>query len=285
MNLANPTELKKLIEKHGFSFSKTLGQNFLIDENVLDKIVKGAGISENDCVLEIGPGAGTLTQRLAGTGAKCVAVEIDNALIPVLGESMAEFENFTLIHDDILKVDIEALVEREFKGKTFSVVANLPYYITTPIVMKLLEERLPVKSMTLMVQKEVAERMCATCGGKEYGALSVAVSYYCDAEIVCKAEPHCFIPQPKVTSTVIRLTVGDKPKVSVKDEKFFFAVVKAAFHQRRKTLVNALSKSPYVSIEKEKIEKALKELDLDEKIRGEKLSIEYFARLSDLLLN
>lgn len=283
MNLANPSELKKLIEKHGFSFSKTLGQNFLIDEGVLDKIVGGAEICEDDCVLEIGPGAGTLTQRLAKTGAKCVAVEIDSALLPVLNESMAEFDNFKLIHNDILKVDLNALVREEFGGNAFHVVANLPYYITTPIVMKLLEEKLPVKTMTLMVQKEVAERMCASAGGKEYGALSVAVSYYCDAEIVCKAEPHCFIPQPKVTSTVVKLTVSDTPKVLVKNEKFFFSVVKAAFHQRRKTLVNALSKSPYVNIDKEKIEKALKEMCVDEKIRGEKFSIEDFAKLSDIL--
>ncbi len=284
MNLANPSELKKLIEKHGFSFSKTLGQNFLIDERVLDKIVEGSEVSEDDCVLEIGPGAGTLTQRLARASGKCVAVEIDKTLLPVIEESMAEFDNFKLINDDILKVDIKKLVEDEFDGKPFSVVANLPYYITTPIVMMLLEERLPVKTMTLMVQKEVADRMCASCGGRDYGALSVAVGYYCEASVVCKAEPHCFMPQPKVTSTVIKLSVSDKPRVSVKDEKFFFSVVKAAFHQRRKTLVNALSKSPYVNIDKEKIESALREIGLDEKIRGEKLSIEYFAKLADSLM-
>ena len=283
MNLCNPTELKALLARHGFAFSKTLGQNFLIDEDVLDKIVIGAGIDKNDYVLEIGPGAGTLTRRLAQTGAKCVAVEIDKSLLPILADSMAEFDNFCLINSDILKIDLKTLCEDKFDGNPFHVVANLPYYITTPIVMKLLEERLPVKSMTLMVQKEVAERMCATCGGKEYGALSVAISYYCNAEIVCRAEPHCFIPQPKVTSTVFRLVVGERPNVIVKNEKFFFALVKSAFGQRRKTLVNALSKSPYVTLEKTSIIEALKSMKLDENIRGEKLSPEKFAELSDLL--
>lgn len=283
MNLCNPTELKALLARHGFAFSKTLGQNFLIDQNVLEKIVAGAGIGKGDYVLEVGPGAGTLTRRLAQTGAKCTAVEIDKALLPILADSMAEFDNFSLINNDILKIDLRKLCQEEFGGNSFHVVANLPYYITTPIVMKLLEERLPVKSMTLMVQKEVAERMCAECGGKEYGALSVAIAYYCKAEIVCKAEPHCFMPQPKVTSTVIRLTVGEKPNVDIKNEKFFFALVKSAFGQRRKTLVNALSKSPYVSLEKNLIVEALRDMGLDEDIRGEKLSIEEFAKLSDLL--
>lgn len=283
MNLCNPSELKELLRKYGFSFSKTLGQNFLTDENILDKIVDGAGIGKDDYVLEIGPGAGTLTGKLAQTGAKCTAVEIDKALLPILEESMGEYDNFNLINDDILKVDLKKLCAESFGGNPFYVIANLPYYITTPIVMKLLENKLPVISMTLMVQKEVAERMCAECGGKEYGALSVAIAYYCNASIVCKAEPHCFIPQPKVTSTVVRLERTVEPRARVDDEKFFFSVVKSAFGQRRKTLVNALSKSPYLSLEKDIIVSALNDMGIDVNIRGEKLSVEEFAELSNIL--
>lgn len=285
MNPAKPTELKELLSRHGFSFTKSLGQNFLIDENILDKIVSASNLDESSCVLEIGPGAGVLTQRLARTGAKCVAVEIDKALIPILNETMAEFENFKLINNDILKVDIKSLVEEEFSGKAFHVIANLPYYITTPIVMKLLEEGLPVISMTLMVQKEVADRMCAKSGGKDYGALSVATQYYSIPSVICKAEPHCFMPQPKVASSVIRLEVGENPTVSVNDEKKFFAIVKSAFGQRRKTLMNALSKSPYLPIEKERIEKALSEMGIKPDIRGEKLSIEQFAEFTNRLFD
>lgn len=283
MKLSNPSELKALLERYGFSFSKSLGQNFLIDDNVLNKIVSATELGDNDCVLEIGPGAGTLTRRLAQSGAKCVAVEIDKALVPILTETMGEFENFKLINSDILKVDLKKLVEEEFENKPFHVIANLPYYITTPIVMALLENHLPVVSMTLMVQKEVAERMCASCGGKDYGALSVAVQYYAEPNVICKAEPHCFIPQPKVASSVVHLKVGEKPTVSVDNEKIFFALVKSAFGQRRKTLVNALSKSPYLSVEKEKVISALEKVGLSADIRGEKLSIEQFARLSDIL--
>ncbi len=285
MNLCNPTELKAVLGRHGFSFSKSLGQNFLVDEGVLNKIVSAEELGAGDCVLEIGPGAGTLTRRLAQTGAKCVAVEIDKALLPVLAETTAEFENFKLICNDILKVDLEKLAEEEFENKPFHVIANLPYYITTPIVMKLLEERLPVLSMTLMVQKEVADRMCASCGGKEYGALSVAVGYYSTASVICKAEPHCFIPQPKVASSVVHLKVGASPTVAVKDEKQFFALVKSAFGQRRKTLVNALSKSPYITLDKERVVAALDRIGLAADIRGEKLSIEKFAELSNVLQN
>ncbi len=283
MNLSNPSELKALLERHGFSFSKSLGQNFLISESVLDKIVSAAELDENSCVLEIGPGAGVLTRRLAQTGAKCVAVEIDKALIPVLSESMGEFDNFTLINEDILKVDVAELVQEKFCGKAFHVVANLPYYITTPIVMMLLEEHLPVKSMTLMVQKEVADRMCAKSGGKDYGALSVAVQYYSEARVICKAEPHCFMPQPKVASSVVHLEVGKTPTVSVNDEKKFFAVVKSAFGQRRKTLMNALSKSPYLAADKSRISEVLSQMNLSADIRGEKLSIEQFAEFSNRL--
>ena len=283
MNLCNPTELKALLNRHGFNFSKTLGQNFLIDNNVLDKIVSASELNENSCVLEIGPGAGTLTRRLAETGARCTAVEIDKALLPILGETLAGFDNFNLINSDILKVDLKRLINDEFDNKPFHVIANLPYYITTPIIMQILESRLPVVSMTLMVQKEVADRMCATCGSKEYGALSVAVQYYTIPTVICRAEPHCFIPQPKVASSVVHLKVSATPTVTVSDEKKFFAIVKSSFGQRRKTLLNALSKSPYFSANKDSVRSALVQMGVDENIRGEKLSISQFAKLSELL--
>lgn len=283
MNLCNPAELKALLNRHGFNFSKTLGQNFLIDKNVLDKIVSASELNENSCVLEIGPGAGTLTRRLAETGARCTAVEIDKALLPILGETLAGFDNFNLINSDILKVDLKKLINDEFDNKPFHVIANLPYYITTPIIMRILENRLPVVSMTLMVQKEVADRMCATCGSKEYGALSVAVQYYTIPTVICRAEPHCFIPQPKVASSVVHLKVSATPTVTVSDEKKFFAIVKSSFGQRRKTLLNALSKSPYFSANKDSVRSALVQMGVDENIRGEKLSISQFAKLSELL--
>lgn len=283
MNLCNPTELKALLNRHGFNFSKTLGQNFLIDKNVLNKIVSASELNENSCVLEIGPGAGTLTRRLAETGARCTAVEIDKALLPILGETLAGFDNFNLINSDILKVDLKRLINDEFDNKPFHVIANLPYYITTPIIMQILESRLPVVSMTLMVQKEVADRMCATCGSKEYGALSVAVQYYTIPTVICRAEPHCFIPQPKVASSVVHLKVSATPTVTVSDEKKFFAIVKSSFGQRRKTLLNALSKSPYFSANKDSVRSALVQMGIDENIRGEKLSISQFAKLSELL--
>lgn len=283
MNLCNPTELKALLNRHGFNFSKTLGQNFLIDKYVLNKIVSASELNENSCVLEIGPGAGTLTRRLAETGARCTAVEIDKALLPILGETLAGFDNFNLINSDILKVDLKKLIKDEFDNKPFHVIANLPYYITTPIIMQILESRLPVVSMTLMVQKEVADRMCATCGSKEYGALSVAVQYYTIPTVICRAEPHCFIPQPKVASSVVHLKVSATPTVTVSDEKKFFAIVKSSFGQRRKTLLNALSKSPYFSANKDSVRSALVQMGVDENIRGEKLSISQFAKLSELL--
>lgn len=283
MNLCNPTELKALLNCHGFNFTKTLGQNFLIDKNVLNKIVSASELNENSCVLEIGPGAGTLTRRLAETGARCTAVEIDKALLPILGETLAGFDNFNLINSDILKVDLKKLINDEFDNKPFHVIANLPYYITTPIIMQILESRLPVVSMTLMVQKEVADRMCATCGSKEYGALSVAVQYYTIPTVICRAEPHCFIPQPKVASSVVHLKVSATPTVTVSDEKKFFAIVKSSFGQRRKTLLNALSKSPYFSTNKDSVRSALVQMGVDENIRGEKLSISQFAKLSELL--
>ncbi len=283
IHLTHPSELKALLGRHNFSFSKSLGQNFLIDDGVLEKILAATHPSPDTCALEIGPGAGTLTQQLAANFKKTVAIEIDSALIPILGETMAAFDNFTLIHQDVMTVDLAALCKKEFDGAPFCVAANLPYYITTPIVMNLLESRLPVTSMTLMVQKEVADRMAAKPGSKDYGALSVAVQYYTNPSLICKAEPHCFLPQPKVASTVIHLEVLPQPAVSVTDEAFFFKLVKSAFGQRRKTLLNALSKSPYLTIDKERVLSALEGLGLDPAIRGEKLSLAQFAEIANTL--
>lgn len=283
MNLSNPGELKEVLGRHGFSFSKSLGQNFLIDGSVLEQIVAASGADSETCVLEIGPGAGTLTRCLAERAKKVVAIEIDRALIPILEETMAEFDAFTLVHQDVMTVDLEALTKQEFGDTPFCVAANLPYYITTPIVMNLLESHLPVTCLTLMIQKEVAERMTAKPGTKEYGALSVAVQYYTKPTVICKADPHCFMPQPKVASTVVRLEVRPEPPVSVADEGHFFRLVKSAFGQRRKTLMNALSKSPYQAIPRERILAALQKMDLDPAIRGERLSLEQFAQLSNLL--
>ncbi len=284
IKLTNPSQLKELLGRYNFSFSKSLGQNFLIDDHVLQSIIAAASPNPDTCALEIGPGAGTLTRFLAENFKKAVAIEIDSALIPILQETMGDYENFTLIHKDVMEVDLAALCQTEFGGAPFCVAANLPYYITTPIVMNLLESHLPVTSMTLMVQKEVADRMAAKPGGKDYGALSVAVQYYTKPAIVCKAEPHCFLPQPKVASTVINLEVLPAPAVAVKDEAFFFKLVKSAFGQRRKTLLNALAKSPYLTLEKEAVVNALSQLGLDPAIRGEKLSISQFGELSNLLV-
>lgn len=283
MKLYNPSELKRVIEMHGFSFSKSLGQNFLIDEGVLEDIVEGSGVDENSAALEVGPGAGVLTRELAQSAKSVVAVEIDKSLMPLLDYTLGEFDNVSVINEDVLKVDLKKLIEENFGDMPVHVVANLPYYITTPIIMKFLEEEIPVKSLTVMVQKEVAERMAAPPGGKDYGALSAAVQFYTVPKIITKAEPHCFMPQPKVASVVIRLEVQNEPTVSVKDKNKMFAIIKSAFGQRRKTLLNALSKSPYINIGKDSVKEALLSMGLDENIRGEKLSLEEFARLSDLL--
>ncbi len=283
MELYNPSQLKKAIESFGFSFSKSLGQNFLIDKNVLDSIVAASGVSKDSCALEIGPGAGVLTRELAKASKSVVAIEIDKSLMPLLDHTLGEFDNVKVVNEDILKVDLKALIEENFGDGDVHVVANLPYYITTPIIMKFLEENVKIKSLTVMVQKEVADRMAALPGGKDYGALSLAVQFYTVPKIVAKAEPHCFMPQPKVASVVIRLAVTDEPTVNVKNKKLMFAIIKSAFGQRRKTLLNALSKSPYINIEKEKLLSALSELGFDQSIRGEKLSLSDFARLSDYL--
>lgn len=281
MKLTNPSELKNLIEPYGFSFSKSLGQNFLIDENVLNKILDAANLGKKTGVIEIGPGAGTLTRELCQSSEKVVAIEIDKALIPVLGKSLAEFDNVTLLNNDILKTDLNEITQTYLSGLDVSIVANLPYYITTPIIMKVFEERIPVKAMTVMVQKEVANRMAAKPGTKDYGALSVAVQYYSNPSIVCSALPHCFMPQPKVASVVVHLDIPNEPKLKVADEALFFKLVKSAFGQRRKTLVNAVANSPYLNLDKSGIIKVISEMGLDENIRGERLTLEQFGELSD----
>ncbi len=284
MKLTNPSTLKNVIEAYGFSFSKSLGQNFLIDENVLHSIIDSSGVNKDFGALEIGPGAGTLTRALAGNVKKVVAVEIDKKLLPVLGYTLNDCKNAKVINRDILEVDLAALIKEEFEDMPVSVVANLPYYITTPIVMKFLEENIPVKSLTIMVQKEVADRMAAAPGSKDYGALSAAVQFYTKPTIICKAEPHCFMPQPKVASVVIHLEVLDKPSVEVNDRDFFFKIIKSAFGQRRKTLVNALSHSPYIKLDKDSVVSALEKIGLDLNIRGEKLSLQQFAELTNELI-
>ena len=283
MKLSNPSELKNVIQRHGFSFSKSLGQNFLIDHGILDKIVAGSGIDKSWGVLEIGPGAGTLTRELAACAKRVVAVEIDKSLIPILEDTLSDLDNVSVINEDVMKVNLKELIAEKFEGMPVAVVANLPYYITTPIIMNFLEKEIPIKSLTVMVQKEVADRMAATPGGKDYGALSAAVQFYTEPKIICRAEPHCFMPQPKVESVVIHLSVLDKPRVEVKNRKFMFDVIKSAFSQRRKTLLNALSKSPYISAEKQKFAEAMAKTELDLNIRGERLTLEQFARLSDNL--
>ncbi len=284
MKLSNPSELKNVIEKHGFSFSKSLGRNFLIDQGILDKIVLGSGIDKNWGVLEIGPGAGTLTRELAGAAARVVAVEIDKSLIPLLSDTLSDFDNASVINQDVMKVDLKELIAEKFGDMPVAVVANLPYYITTPIIMNFLENEIPVKSLTVMIQKEVADRMTASPGGKDYGALSLAVQFYTDPKIICRAEPHCFMPQPKVESQVVKLSVLDKPRVETKNRKFMFDVIKSAFSQRRKTLLNALSKSPYINVEKQKAADAMAAVGLEANIRGERLTLEQFANLADRIL-
>lgn len=283
MKLSGKSELMSVLNKYNFSFSKSLGQNFLIDQNILNKIVSGSGINENTNVLEVGPGAGTLTRELCLKAKKVTAVEIDKALIPILNDVMSNFDNFNLINSDILELNINELIKNEFDNESFTVVANLPYYITTPIIMNFLESELPVNSMTLMIQKEVAARILAEPGTKDYGALSVAVQFYAEPGIICSASPHCFTPQPKVTSTVVNLKLYDKPKYDVKNKEQFFKIVKSIFSQRRKTLVNSLSGSPYLDLSKDKIIDVLKQMELNEKVRGEKLNIEQIAELSNII--
>ena len=279
--LSSHRATKDIVDKHGFKFSKSLGQHFLIDDNVIDKIIDGARVKEGDKVIEVGPGIGTLTREMAKRAEKVVAVEIDKNLIPILKETLADFDNTEVVNEDILKVDINKLVDEKLSGGPVKLIANLPYYITTPIVMKFLEEDIPVTDIVVMVQKEVADRMNAVPSTKDYGALSVAVQYYCDTEIVAKAPRHMFIPQPKVDSTVIGLHIREEKKYKADNEQLFFKTVKAAFGQRRKTLLNSLSSMGV--LDKAKIKEVLAEAGIDEKRRGETLSIEEFAHLSNII--
>lgn len=279
--LSNPQVTIEIIKKYDFAFQKRFGQNFLIDGHVIEKIIKAADISKEDTILEIGPGIGTMTQYLAEAAGKVYAVEIDKNLLPVLDETLGEYDNVTVVNDDILKVDIKALLGDD--GENVKVVANLPYYITTPIIMGLFENHIPAKSITVMVQKEVALRMQAGPGSKDYGALSLAVQYYASPYIVANVPPNCFMPRPNVGSAVIRLTKWDNPPVKVKDEKLMFKLIRASFNQRRKTLQNGINNSSDLSFIKEQVVSALKEMGLSESVRGEALTLEQFAKLSDLL--
>ena len=278
-----PKNTVRILQKYDFRFSKKLGQNFLIDDHVMDRIIKGAGISRDDCALEIGPGIGTMTQFLGENAGKVIAVELDKKLIPILEDTLSEFDNITVINDDILKTDITALAKEYNGGRPMKVVANLPYYITTPIIMELLEKRAPIESLTVMVQKEVALRMQAKPGSKDYGALSLAVQYYSRPYIVANVPSNCFMPRPNVDSAVIRLDIKNRPDESVKDERFMFAIIKAAFAQRRKTLVNAVSSVGELGIGKEKITEALLSIGKSASVRGETFSVAEFALLSDEL--
>ena len=281
--LGNPKQTIEIIQKHGFMFQKKFGQNFLIDTRVLEKIVAAAGVTKDDCVLEIGPGIGTLTQYLAEAAGHVIAVEIDRNLIPILEETLAEHENVTVVNQDILKTDIKGLADAYHGGRRLRVWANLPYYITTPIVMSLLEGEDLVDSITVMVQKEVAERMMEGPGSKEYGALSLAVQYYARPEIVANVPPNCFIPRPNVGSAVIRLTKHETPPVQVKDPKKMFQLIRASFNQRRKTLPNGIGNAPELPYTREQAAAALEKMGLSPAVRGEALSLSQFAELADLL--
>lgn len=282
--LSNPQKTIEVIKKHQFAFQKKFGQNFLIDAHVLDKIIASAGIGKEDFVLEIGPGIGTMTQYLAEAAGQVVAVEIDQALIPILEETLETYDNVSVIHADVLKVDIRALAMEKNSGKPIKVVANLPYYITTPIIMGLFESQVPIQSITVMVQKEVAQRMQSGPGSKDYGALSLAVQYYAEPYIVANVPPNCFMPRPAVGSAVIRLTRHENPPVAVKDPALMFKIIRASFNQRRKTLVNGLNNSPEIQASREEIAGAIQKLGVSETIRGEALTLEQFAQLSDYLL-
>ena len=271
---------KKIVEKYGFSFKKNFGQNFLVDERVLGKIVSSAEISKDDVVIEVGPGIGTLSQTLPKDAYKIVAVEIDTTLVPILGELLSDFDNIEIINEDILKVDVNAIAEK-YPDKKIKMVANLPYYITTPIIMNVLENHIPVESITVMIQKEVAYRMKAQPSTKDYGSLSLAVQYYCEPYLVANVPQNCFMPRPNVDSAVIKLTVMDKPKVQVNNEKFMFEFIKAAFSQRRKTLVNCIFSSGLLTLSKDEIGKMLNGLGYDERVRGESLTLEDYGKITD----
>ena len=279
--LANPQNTIAVIKKYDFYFRKQFGQNFLIDEHVLEKIISGAQLGPEDMVLEIGPGIGTMTQYLSEAAGKVIAVEIDKNLLPILEETLAECENVRVINADVLDLDLNALVQEENGGRPVKVVANLPYYITTPIIMTLFEKHVPLASVTVMVQKEVAARMKAGPGSKDYGALSLAVQYYAEPYIVANVPRNCFIPRPNVDSVVIRLTRHDTPPVSVHDEQLMFGLIRAAFEQRRKTLVNSLAGSTKLALTKEQAAEAVRRAGLPEQVRGEALTLLQFAKLAD----
>jgi len=279
--LGNPQNTIEVLQKYDFTFQKKFGQNFLIDTHVLDKIISAAHITKEDMVLEIGPGIGTMTQYLAEAAGKVIAVEIDKNLIPILSDTLSEYQNVRIINEDVLKLDLRKLADEENGGKAIKVVANLPYYITTPIIMGLFENHVPVESITVMVQKEVADRMQTGPGNKDYGALSLAVQYYAEPYIVANVPPNCFMPRPKVGSAVIRLTRHEKPPVEVKDEKLMFDIIRASFNQRRKTLANGLNNSDKITCSKEIITEAIEKLGKGPSVRGEALSLQEFACLSN----
>ena len=282
-DLINRSAAMEVIKKHDFTMRKKYGQNFLTDARVLDKILDASGTDNTDTVIEIGPGIGTMTQALARIAKKVIAVEIDDKLIPILGETLAPYPNIKLVHADVMKLDLNRLVEEENDGQPVRVVANLPYYITTPVLMKFLEDRVPMKSMTVMVQQEVADRMAAAPGSDNYGALSLAVQYYSKPYLAAHVPPNCFIPRPKVGSAVVSLACYEEPPVSVTDEKLMFALIRASFNQRRKTMVNAVANYPELAYTKEEVAAALEEMALSPTVRGEALGLSEFARLSDIL--
>lgn len=282
-NLGNPTNTIEILKKYGFSFQKKFGQNFLIDNNILEKIVENAGVTKDDLVIEIGPGIGTLTQHLCEHAREVVAVEIDKKLIPILEDTLSEYDNVRVINEDILKVDVNKIAEERNGGKNVKVVANLPYYITTPIIMGLFESNLPLESITVMVQKEVAERMQVGPGTKDYGALSLAVQFYSKPKVVLNVPAGCFMPKPNVDSAVIKLEKYEQPPVEVKDSKKMFKIIRAAFNQRRKTLTNSIANSGELNYSKDDVGKALETMGLLSTVRGEALTLEQFAKLSDLL--
>ena len=279
--LGNPQNTIAVLQKYNFIFQKKFGQNFLIDTHVLDKIIRAAGVTKEDMVLEIGPGIGTMTQCLAEAAGRVVAVEIDSNLIPILKDTLKDYDNITVINEDILKVDIKKLAEEYNGGRPIKVVANLPYYITTPIIMGLFESEVPIDNITVMVQKEVADRMQTGPGSKDYGALSLAVQYYAEPYIVANVPPNCFIPRPNVGSAVIRLTRHQKPPVEVKDSGLMFRLIRASFNQRRKTLQNGLNNSSELHYSKEQIARAIESLGVPATVRGEALTLEQFARLAN----
>ncbi|MEH2958896.1 16S rRNA (adenine(1518)-N(6)/adenine(1519)-N(6))-dimethyltransferase RsmA [Candidatus Merdisoma sp. JLR.KK006] len=281
--LGNPQNTIAVLNQYGFVFQKKYGQNFLIDTHVLDKIIRAAQIGEDDFVVEVGPGIGTMTQYLAAAARKVAAIEIDKALIPILNDTLSGYENVTIINEDILKMDLCSLAKEHNEGRPIKVVANLPYYITTPIIMGIFESHVPVQSITVMVQKEVAERMRTGPGSKDYGALSLAVQYYAHPELIANVPPNCFMPRPRVGSAVIQLTRHEKPPVQVKNEHFMFQLIRASFNQRRKTLVNGLNHASDIKVSKEAAEKALEKIGLSSSIRGEALTLDQFAELSNFI--